>query len=209
MGQVEGIAMLRWVLAGLIAVELAGAARAEVVYKEVPLQYIAALGAPGATSGDNAQLWGRWEVDPGPRGVWLSALTVLAVTGFAPAGWRFDTRDWWLEEHGLIMEAPAFPLAPGQYMVTGGRQVTAVLTIGAPDATGAQNWSLADGATLHDVTHVGCRAARYTPKAGSDCSPAAAPAGKFPLTPGDQMPGVPGCVQVDYAVLFLVGVAGG
>ena len=201
--------MVRWVLAGLIAVGLAGGLRAEVAFQEVPLQYIAALAQPGATSGENAQLWGRWEVDPGPRGVWLSALSVLAVTGFAPAGWSFDTQDWWLEEHGLIMEAPQFPLAPGQYMVTGGRQVTSVLTIGAPDASGAQSWSLAEGATLRDVTHMGCRAARYTPKAGAECSPAAAPAGKFPLMPGDVMPGVQGCVQQDYAVLFLVGLVEG
>ena len=201
--------MLRWVLGALTALTLAGAAGAEALYREIPLQYIAALAEPGETSGTNAQLWGRWELDPGPRGVWLSALPVLAVTGHAPAGWRFDARDWWLEEHGLIMEPPQFPLAPGQYVVTGGRAVTAVLTIGPPDATGAQAWSLADGATVQDVTHMGCRAARYTPKAGAECSPAAAPAGKFPLKPGDVMPGVPGCAQVDYAVLFLVGLVDG
>ena len=207
MAKKKGIAMRRWVLAVLMAVGLTEATRAEVAYQEGPLQYIAALGEPGATAGDNAQLWGRWELDPGPRGVWLSAMPLLAVTGFAPAGWRFDARDWWLEEHGLIMEAPQFPLAPGRYVVTGGRSVTAVLTVGAPDASGAQSWALADGATLHDVTHVGCRAARYSPKSGEACSPVAAPAGKFPLRPGDTMPGVQGCTQQDYAVLFLLGMA--
>src|SRR5579872_4217983 len=31
-------------------------------------QYIAALGEPGATSGNDAQSWGVWSQDPGPRG---------------------------------------------------------------------------------------------------------------------------------------------
>jgi hypothetical protein len=198
--------MVRWVWGVVLALALVGPAQAEVAYREVPLQFIAALGGPGETSGTNAQLWGHWEVDPGPRGVWLSVFPALAVTKVAPAGWSFDVQDWWLEEHGLIMEAPAFPLAPGQYVVTGGRAVTSVLTIGTPDAEGAQSWSLADGATLQDVTHMGCRAARYTPKAGAECTPEAAPAGKFPLMPGDTMPGVQGCAQQDYAVLFLVGL---
>lgn len=196
--------MMRWVWGVVIGLALAGPVRAEE-----PLQFIAALGGPGETSGTNAQMWGRWTVDPGPRGVWLSLFPVLEATGVAPAGWSFDAADWWLEEHGLIMEAPQFPLAPGRYQVTGGRAVTAILTVEAPDATGAQGWSLSEGATLQDVTHVGCRAARYAPKAGEACSPAAAPAGKFPLQPGDTMPGVQGCSQQDYAVLFLVAEVGG
>ena len=202
--------MMRWVMAGMVGLALAGGLRAEVAYREIPLQYIAALGGPGETFGTNAQLWGRWEVDPGPRGVWLNLAAVLQKVGTAPAGWSFDVQDWWLEEHGLIMEAPTFPLAPGEYVVTGGRAVTAVLTVGAPDAAGAQAWALSDGATLGDVTHLGCRAARFTPKqAGAVCVPEAAPAGRFPLQPGDVMPGVPGCLQVDYAVLFIVGLVGG
>ena len=81
-------------------------------------------------------------------------------------------------------------------------------TLGA--ALGAQAWALADGATLQDVTHLGCRAARFTPKgAGAICTPEAAPAGRFPLQPGDVMPGVQGCAQQDYAVLFIVGLVGG
>ena len=199
--------MWRWILAGMIGLGLACPARAEVAYQEMPLQFIAALGEPGERSGHNAQLWGRWQVDPGPRGVWLSVFPALAVTGVAPAGWRFDPQDWWLEEHGLIMEAPQFPLAPGRYVVTGGRQVTTVLTIGKPDSAGVQSWALADGATLLDVTHMGCRAARYTPvSAGSACSPQETPTGRFPLKPGDVMPGVQSCAKQDYAVLFLIGV---
>jgi hypothetical protein len=35
----------------------------------------------------------------------------------APVGWKFDPREFWLEEHGLIMEIPA-PLPAGKYKVT-------------------------------------------------------------------------------------------
>ncbi len=192
------------VLAGLAAPL---AAEAEVTFHEVPLQFIAALGAAGDKAGQNANLWGLWEVDPGPRGVWLSLYPALSVAGTAPAGWQFDPQDWWLEEHGLIMEKPEFPLAAGQYVVTGGRQVTTILTIGAPDATGAQSWSLADGATLGDVTHLGCRAAKYTPEtAGAECSPALAPASVFPMSPDRTMPSVQSCTKQDYAVLFVIGI---
>ena len=47
------------------------------------------------------------------------------------------------------------------YLVTGGRFVTTVLTIANQGTT----WSLdaKDGATLYDVTHLPCRAARYEP----------------------------------------------
>ena len=38
----------------------------------------------------------------------------LEETGQAPAGWSFDKADWWLEEHGLIMEKPE-PLPPGNW----------------------------------------------------------------------------------------------
>ena len=37
-------------------------------FKRIEPQYIAALGAPGATSGNDAQSWGIWSQDPGPRG---------------------------------------------------------------------------------------------------------------------------------------------
>jgi len=49
--------------------------------------------------------------------------------GVAPAQWNFDSSDWWLEKHGLIMEKPVFPLSPGKYLVTGDREVTTVLTV--------------------------------------------------------------------------------
>ena len=198
-------------MVALCVVLIAPAARAEVQFRDIPTQFIAALGAPGDRAGDNAQLWGLWRQDPGPRGVWLSLYPALAAGGgHAPAGWRFDAGDWWMEEHGLIMEQPEFPLAPGQYLVTGGREVTSVLTIGAPDATGAQSWALAEGATLGEVTHLACRSARYTPEAaGAACSPDQAQAFAFPVSPGATMPPVRSCAKQDYQVLFVVGMAEG
>ena len=175
-------------------------------------QYIAALGDPKANSGNGAQLWGLWREDPGPRGVRLARYEQLkAANGVAPARWKFDSTDWWLEEHGLIMEKPAFPLPPGRYLVTGDRDVTTVLTIHAKDKNGNQRWELADRATLYDVTHLACRSARYTPsKAGQNsCSPANARQSAFPVTPGGTMPPVDGCNKQDYAVLIVVGVAEG
>ncbi len=47
--------------------------------------------------------------------------TLVAAGGTAPANWSFDAEDWWLEEHGLIMEAPTLGLPPGRYLVTGNR----------------------------------------------------------------------------------------
>ena len=133
-------------------------------FTPVAPQYIAALAEPTAKSGNNAQTWGLWRVDPGPRGVPLTRYQrLIEVGGVAPSNWRFDSRDWWLEEHGLIMEKPTFPLAPGRYLVTGDREVTSVLTVHRPDKDGNQRWELADGATLYDVTHLACRSARYTP----------------------------------------------
>jgi hypothetical protein len=176
-------------------------------FKRVRTQFIAALGEPDASSGSGAQHWGLWPVDPGPRGVRLSGYDrLLNSGGVAPAGWKFDPADWWLEENGLIMEQPDFPLAPGQYLVTGDRAVTAVLTIYPPDDDGDSRWELADGATLYDVTHLGCRSARYTPDAAGMCSPANAPGSAFRVAPGAEMPLVDGCAKQDYAVLFVVAV---
>ena len=126
----------------------------------------------------------------------------------APAQWKFDAADWWLEEHGLIMEKPTFPLPPGKYLVTGDRKVTTVLTIHPKDSLdGNQRWELADGATLYDVTHLACRSARYTPTtANNSCSPANAQTTGFPVTPGAAMPVVKGCHKQDYAVLIVVGL---
>ena len=179
----------------------------ETKFQRIRTQFIAALGAPGETSGIDAQSWGLWRVDPGPRGVRLEGYEQLqAAGGVAPAQWNFDGSDWWLEENGLIMEQPDFPVPPGKYLVTGGREVTTVLTVHPIGDDGVQRWDL-DGATLHDVTHLGCRSARYTPAAGTgSCSPAKAQKTAFPVVPGGLMPPVEGCQKQDYAVLFVIGV---
>ena len=186
-----------------------GPADAETVLKPIATQYIAALGDPGATSGRGAESWGLWRLDPGPRGVRLTGYEALtAAGGVAPARWRFDGADWWLEEHGLIMEAPEFPLPPGRYVVTGGREATAILTVHPKGDDGVQPWELDQGATLHDVTHLRCRSARYRPAEGAgSCSPAKARMTDFPVAPGAAMPPVEGCQQQDYQVLIVIGMA--
>jgi hypothetical protein len=187
---------------------LPGQLRAETIFKPIPTQYIAALGAPGATGGTGAESWGLWRVDPGPRGVELSDYDALKATGgVAPADWTFDGADWWLEEHGLIMEQPAFPIPPGKYVVTGGREMTAILTIHPKGSDGVQHWELDKGATLYDVTHLRCRSARYTPATGANsCSPAKAQMSAFPVSPGAAMPPVEGCNKQDYEVLIVIGM---
>jgi hypothetical protein len=129
-----------------------------------------------------------------------------AAGGVAPAGWRFDATNWWLEEHGLIMEAPVFPVPPGHYLVTGDREVTTVLTIHPTGSDGESRWELGDGATLYDVTHLPCRAARYTSASGEG-SPANVQRNAFPVAPGAAMPPVEGCEKKDYAVIVVIGVA--
>ena len=185
------------------------AVQAETVFKRIPTQFIAALGDPDATSGTGAESWGVWRQDPGPRGVRLENYERLDSTkGVTPAQWTFDSKDWWLEEHGLIMEKPDFPLPAGKYMVTGDREVTATLTIYAKDADGTQRWDLDKGAKLYDVTHLPCRSARYSPvTAESSCSPSKAQKSAFPVTPGALMPAVEGCKKQDFAVLFVIAVA--
>ena len=186
-----------------------GQGDAEMAFKPIPTQYIAALGDPGASSGTGAESWGLWREDPGPRGVRLSGYeTLKAEGGVAPAQWTFDGADWWLEEHGLIMEQPEFPIPPGRYVVTGGREVTALLTVHPKGSDGVQDWELDKGATLHDVTHLRCRSARYTPAAGANsCSPAKAQTSSFPVEPGGPMPPVEGCNKQDYEVLIVIGMA--
>ncbi|MEZ5829675.1 MAG: hypothetical protein R3D05_00675 [Dongiaceae bacterium] len=195
---------------GLSMLTLVFPARSEggTAFKPIPTQYIAALGAPGATSGTDAQTWGLWRVDPGPRGVRLTSYEVLKANGsVAPANWTFDQTDWWLEEHGLIMERPSFPIPPGRYVVTGGREMTAVLTVHPKGSDGSQQWELDSGATLYDVTHLRCRSARYTPAAGAgSCSPANARMSAFPVEPGAAMPPVEGCSKQDYEVLIVIGM---
>lgn len=195
------------VLAGVLGLGLsAGAAFAEASFQRGPTQYIAALGDSAATSGTGAESWGFWQVDPGPRGVWSTDYAkLLANGGRAPKGWQFDPASWWLEEHGLIMEAPQFPMPAGAYVVTGGREATAVLTVEPADAEGHMAWSLSDGATVYDVTHLGCRAAVYTAKTGAVCTPDKTPTGVFPMEPGRAMPEVEGCEKLDYQVLIVLG----
>jgi hypothetical protein len=202
----------RFVSCALLAMGLfmlPGLADAETVFKPIPTQYIAALGDPGATSGIGAESWGLWRLDPGPRGVELSDYEMLkSEGGVAPSKWQFDGADWWLEEHGLIMEQPEFPIPPGRYVVTGGRATTAILTIHPKGNDGVQHWELDRGATLHDVTHLRCRSARYTPAANSNsCSPAKAQMTAFPVAPGGPMPPVEGCNKQDYEVLIVIGMA--
>ena len=198
-----GFAML-----ACIAFVTANPAQAEATFQAIATQYIAALGDPQRTSGDDAQTWGLWATDPGPRSIGIGDYAdLLANANLAPAGWTFDPAAWWLEEHGRIMETPSFPIPAGQYVVTGGRAITSVLTVQAPDATGKQSWSLADGANIHDVTHFGCRAARYSKSStGEACTPDHAPTTAFPMSPGTVMPPVQGCSKQDYQVLIVVGM---
>jgi len=199
----------RWLLSvGSLLLTVGHASSADFSkFRRIEPQFIAALGDPAANSGNRAQLWGFWNQDPGPRACKLDHYPQLKATGEAPAQWKFDASDWWLEEHGFIMEKPTFPLAAGKYLVTGDRNVTTVLTVHAKDKDGSQRWELADGATLYDVTHFGCRSARYTPaKADSACSPANVSTKGFPVNPGDAMPGVKGCHKQDYTVLIVVGL---
>ncbi len=186
-------------------------AQAEATFEPIATQYIAALGDAQATSGQDAQTWGLWAIDPGPRGIAIGDYADLVAHAYiAPAGWTFDPNAWWLEEHGLIMEAPIFPLPAGQYVVTGGRSITSVLTVQAPDATGKQCWSLADGASVYDVTHFGCRAARYAQTStGQACTPDNAPRSAFPMSPSTVMPTLQGCSKQDYQVLIVVGMMTG
>lgn len=183
-------------------------AYAEATFTRIPTQYIAALGNPQASSGTEAETWGLWAIDPGPRGVRIDDYAdLVANADVAPDGWTFDRTAWWLEEHGLIMEAPSFPLPAGQYVVTGGREVTSVLTVEEPDGMGKQKWSLSDGARIFDVTHFGCRAALYTEKVtGTACTPDKAPMSVFPMSPGTVMPAVEGCSKRDYQVLIVIGM---
>lgn len=157
-----------------------------------PIQFIAALGPPSASSGTNSHEWGLWRVDPGPRGAPLSTFPAPGK-----GGWVMNQSDLWIEEHGRLMEAPS-ELPPGKYLVTGDREKTVPLTVTADGA-----WSL-DGATLYDVTHLPCRSARYK---GSAAAPVLVQAAQyFPVSPGAQMPAIDGYSHKDYAVIFVLAV---
>jgi hypothetical protein len=119
------LATLLLVTIAAVAQPVHAAGGGQTKFPRIPTQFIAALGDPGATSGSGAQSWGLWPLDPGPRGVELNRYQRLKEAGgVAPARWQFDDRDWWLEEHGLIMEQPTVLLPPGRYLVTGARAVT-------------------------------------------------------------------------------------
>ena len=174
-----------------------------------PAHYIAVLADPNANSGNSAETWGYWPLDPGPRGVRLSNFQeLMAAGGVALAKWKFDSSAWWLEENGLIMEAPEFPLPAGEYLVTGGRQVLSALIVHPADENGNQRWELEHEASIYDVTHLGCRSAVYTQSSSTDqmCTPENAPADVFRVTVGEPMPEVVGCDKQDYAVLIVVGL---
>mmetsp|Transcript_8374 Transcript_8374/g.13571 ORF Transcript_8374/g.13571 Transcript_8374/m.13571 type:complete len:184 (-) Transcript_8374:93-644(-) len=167
-------------------------------------------GDPKASSGSSAETWGLWRDDPGPRGVYLRDYdrSLGANDNVAPAGWKFDPTDWWVEEHGLIMSTPEpLPrkslnkdtrevLPEKKYIVTGDRAITTVLTV-RDNGT----WELEKG-TLYDVTHLPCRSAAYT---GETCAPKNANMKDFPVKPGAEMPVIAGCNKLDYAVLFVLG----
>ena len=174
------------------------------------IRFISALGDPKSSSGTGSELWGLWRDDPGPRGVYLKDYErrLKSNNNVAPAGWTFDPTDWWVEEHGLIMFTPE-PLprksinkdtkeiiAEKQYVVTGDREVTTVLTV-RDNGT----WELEKG-TLYDVTHLPCRSAAYR---GDTCAPQNADLKSFPVKPGAEMPVIKGCEKQDYAVLFVLG----
>ncbi len=177
-------------------------------YKSIPTQYIAALAPDDAKSGTGAETWGLWREDPGPIGVWLKYYQLLRkVGGIGPTGWRFNIDDWWLDENGLIMKAPDFPMASGQYYVTNGEHHISLLTVNAPDENGQQTWSLSDDKTIANVTHGPCRSARYTPEeTAAACTPENADRSVFPLKPGESPPDVTACHKKEYAVLIVFGV---
>ncbi len=206
---IRALLAMGWLMMAALGQSVQAAGEGQTKFRHIPTQFIAALGNPDATSGSGAQSWGLWRQDPGPRGVRLDSYEKLKATGgVAPAQWKFDSTDWWLEENGLIMEKPDFPFPPGKYIVTGNRQVISVLTVHPTNKDGDRRWELDDGATLHDVTHLGCRSARYTPVASDkSCSPTMAPKSAFRVAPGAAMPPVAGCNKQDYSVLFVIGVA--
>ncbi len=181
----------------------------ETKFYRIPTQYIAALGDPQSTSGSGAQHWGLWRIDPGPRGVWIRNYDQLEATGgLTPAKWQFDPSEWWVDENGLLMEKPEFPISPGKYIVTGDRETISILTIHPEDESGDRRWQLDFGAKLYNVTHLPCRSARYTSVDSSNaCSPAFAQHTSFPVKPGGIMPAVQGCAKQDYSVLFVIGLA--
>ena len=179
-----------------------------ITYEPISPHFIAALADPTANSGTGAETWGYWDYDPGKFGVWLRLFPVLkAAGGFAPGNWKFNIDDWWLDENGLLMPHPDYGMPPGNYLVTGDREVTTTLTVHEADENGVQRWELHEDAELFDVTHMPCRSARYTPiGAAGTCTPENVDRSLFKVAPGTEMPQVPLCEKQDYAVLIVVGI---
>jgi hypothetical protein len=191
----------------LLIAALASPATAELKVKQIPTQYIAALGDAQATRGSGAEDWGLWVLDPGPRGVRLTQSSEFLTKGVAPAGWVFDKTDWWVEEYGRIMEKPTFPMPPGRYVVTNGKMTYAILTVHEKDAAGHMAWELSDDTKLIHVTHLGCRAGRYRPEtADAVCTPGNMAPENFPVAAGGPMPEVKHCAKQDYHVLIVRGM---
>ena len=72
------------------ALPLAASAEEKPKFQRLsPIQFIAALGDPQASSGTGAEQWGLWREDPGPRGVYLRDFDKrqLGAGKPAPAGW--------------------------------------------------------------------------------------------------------------------------
>jgi hypothetical protein len=172
-----------------------------------PIQFIAALDDPQASSGVGADKWGLWVDDPGPQGVFLRDYEkqIQKRNNIAPVGWKFDPSAWWVEEHGIIMPTPGkLPLTGAnpdmkRYLVTGGRDTKSLLTVHKDG-----RWELSKG-RLYDVTHLPCRSAIYTGAEGGQCVPNKLQQIKFPVKPGAKMPEFPGCKTEDWSVLFVLG----
>ena len=193
---------------GILVASITSPVLSQTKIRRIQTQYIATLAPAGATSGIGAETWGIWTVDPGPIGVWLRFYQTLRKAGnIAPSGWRFNVDDWWLDENGLIMKAPNFPISAGQYYVTNGEEHISLLTVKQPDAEGRQAWSLSNNKTIADVTHGPCRSARYTPeKSSGTCSPDDVNRTVFRLKPGEAPPLVRGCNRKQYSVLIVFGL---
>ena len=209
MKNITRITRRKWItlLLSSLSVGVSSQTLAQTKFKRIRTQYIAALAQSNLTSGTGAENWGLWRIDPGPIGVWLRFYKLLQKAGnIAPAGWRFNIDDWWLDENGLIMKAPEFPMPAGKYYVTNGEEHISLLTVEPPDTTGTQAWSLSDNKTIANVTHGPCRSTRYTPENGlGTCSPVNANQNVFPLKPGEDPPPVQGCKRKKYAVLIVFG----
>ena len=209
MKNITRITRRKWItlLLSSLTVGVSSQTIAQTKFKRIRTQYIAALAQSNLTSGTGAETWGLWRIDPGPIGVWLQFYKLLQKAGnIAPAGWRFNIDDWWLDENGLIMKAPEFPMPAGKYYVTNGEEHISLLTVEPPDTTGTQAWSLSDNKTIANVTHGPCRSTRYTPENGlGTCSPVNANQNVFPLKPGEDPPPVQGCKRKKYAVLIVFG----